>query len=69
MVKEHGLRSMYRGYVPAMLGVIPYAGVSFYSYETLKKLYRREYRYLFIHLLLIHKLFLRLRYAKTTQTE
>lgn len=37
--KENGLRSLYRGYVPTVLGVIPYAGTSFFTYETLKQKY------------------------------
>lgn len=28
---------MYRGFAPTILGVIPYAGLSFFTYETLKK--------------------------------
>lgn len=32
--------SLYRGYTPTILGVIPYAGTSFGTYETLKKLHR-----------------------------
>jgi len=38
--QEEGLRTLYRGYIPTMLGVIPYAGTSFFTYETLKKFYR-----------------------------
>lgn len=38
--KEEGLRILYKGYIPTMLGVIPYAGTSFFTYETLKKYYR-----------------------------
>lgn len=37
--KESGLRSLYRGFVPTILGVIPYAGTSFFTYETLKQKY------------------------------
>lgn len=40
-VKE-GPRTLYRGYVPTILGVIPYAGTSFFTYETLKKEYYGE---------------------------
>lgn len=34
--EEGGIRGLYRGYVPTVLGMIPYAGVAFYSYEVLK---------------------------------
>ena len=36
IVREEGARGLYRGYVPTVLGMIPYAGVAFYSYEVLK---------------------------------
>ncbi|KAG8594877.1 hypothetical protein GDO81_001349 [Engystomops pustulosus] len=39
MSKEEGLKSLYRGFNPTILGVIPYAGISFFTYETLKKLH------------------------------
>jgi solute carrier family 25 (mitochondrial phosphate transporter), member 23/24/25/41 len=34
-----GLRSFYRGYIPNLLGIIPYAGIDLAVYETLKKKY------------------------------
>lgn len=34
-----GLRSFYRGYVPNIMGVIPYCGIDLAVYETLKKKY------------------------------
>ena len=34
--KEEGFLSLYRGLTPTLLGVIPYAGTSFFTYETLK---------------------------------
>jgi solute carrier family 25 phosphate transporter 23/24/25/41 len=34
-----GLRSFYRGYIPNVLGIIPYAGIDLAVYETLKKKY------------------------------
>lgn len=37
--RDEGVRGMYRGYVPTVLGVIPYAGASFFTYETLKQWY------------------------------
>ncbi|XP_028297702.1 mitochondrial coenzyme A transporter SLC25A42-like [Gouania willdenowi] len=37
--REEGLKTLYRGFAPTMLGVVPYAGLSFFTYETLKKLH------------------------------
>jgi len=34
---DGGTRALYKGYVPTMYGIIPYAGVSFFSYETIKR--------------------------------
>jgi len=36
LYKEEGFLSLYRGLTPTLLGVIPYAGTSFFTYETLK---------------------------------
>ncbi|XP_014089876.1 mitochondrial coenzyme A transporter SLC25A42 [Bactrocera oleae] len=36
---EEGPRTLYRGYFATVLGVIPYAGVSFFTYGTLKREY------------------------------
>ncbi|XP_065566450.1 mitochondrial coenzyme A transporter SLC25A42-like isoform X2 [Artemia franciscana] len=35
--KDEGPKTLYKGYTPTILGVIPYAGISFFTYETLKK--------------------------------
>lgn len=35
---KEGALKLYRGFAPTMLGVIPYAGASFFTYETLKRL-------------------------------
>ncbi|KAJ8311566.1 hypothetical protein KUTeg_010921 [Tegillarca granosa] len=35
--REEGLRTLYRGFTPTVLGSIPYSGTSFFTYETLKK--------------------------------
>ncbi len=35
--------TLYRGYTATMLGVIPYAGFSFFTYETCKKLHYEEF--------------------------
>lgn len=37
--REEGPKTLYRGFTPTMLGVVPYAGLSFFTYETLKKLH------------------------------
>nr|XP_003700690.2 PREDICTED: graves disease carrier protein homolog [Megachile rotundata] len=36
--KEGGIRALYRGFLPTIFGMIPYAGFSFYSFEQLKYL-------------------------------
>lgn len=36
---REGWRSFYRGYVPNLLGIIPYAGIDLAVYETLKNTY------------------------------
>jgi len=36
--KEGGVRALYRGFIPTICGMIPYAGFSFYCFETFKKL-------------------------------
>lgn len=41
--KNEGLRSFYRGYVPNLLGIIPYAGIDLAVYETLKKTYMEHH--------------------------
>ncbi|XP_038221376.1 mitochondrial coenzyme A transporter SLC25A42-like [Zerene cesonia] len=38
-VRHEGLRTLYRGYPATVLGVIPYAGVSFFTYDSLKHWY------------------------------
>lgn len=38
-----GLRSFYRGYIPNILGIVPYAGIDLAVYETLKKKYLSAY--------------------------
>lgn len=40
---EEGPRTLYRGYFATVLGVIPYAGVSFFTYGTLKREYYGEW--------------------------
>lgn len=40
--QEEGVRTLYRGFSPTILGVIPYAGITFFTYETLKKLHTEK---------------------------
>lgn len=43
MYAREGWRSFYRGYVPNLLGIIPYAGIDLAVYETLKNTYIRQH--------------------------
>ncbi|KAI4336411.1 hypothetical protein L6164_014942 [Bauhinia variegata] len=38
---QEGPRALYRGVIPSLLGIIPYAGIDLTAYETLKDLSRR----------------------------
>ncbi|XP_063918262.1 mitochondrial coenzyme A transporter SLC25A42-like [Zophobas morio] len=40
ILHEEGIAAFYKGYVPTIAGVVPYAGVSFFTYDTLKLVYR-----------------------------
>ncbi|GIX89965.1 mitochondrial coenzyme A transporter SLC25A42 [Caerostris extrusa] len=40
--KTEGCATLYRGYTPTLLGVIPYSGTSFFTYETLKRLHSEQ---------------------------
>eukprot|EP00066_Takifugu_rubripes_P008415 XP_003974588.1 PREDICTED: calcium-binding mitochondrial carrier protein SCaMC-2-A-like [Takifugu rubripes] len=41
--RREGLGAFYKGYVPNMLGIIPYAGIDLAVYETLKNYYLHNY--------------------------
>lgn len=41
---KEGPATFYRGYLPTILGVIPYGGISFFTYETFKKKHRGKAR-------------------------
>lgn len=34
--QEGGVRALYRGFLPTLCGMVPYAGLSFYCFERLK---------------------------------
>lgn len=34
--QEGGVRALYRGFVPTLMGMVPYAGFSFYCFEMMK---------------------------------
>ncbi|KAJ7993088.1 hypothetical protein DPEC_G00268800 [Dallia pectoralis] len=44
ITQEEGIRTLYRGFCPTILGVIPYSGIAFYTYETLKKIHAERTR-------------------------
>lgn len=37
--QEEGIRTLYRGFIPTILGVVPYSGLTFFVYESLKKMH------------------------------
>lgn len=36
LLQEGGFRALYRGFVPTLCGMVPYAGFSFYCFEMFK---------------------------------
>ena len=42
IVNQEGFFALYRGFVPTIIGVIPYAGVSFFTFESLKKFWTKR---------------------------
>ncbi|XP_054628380.1 calcium-binding mitochondrial carrier protein SCaMC-2-A [Dunckerocampus dactyliophorus] len=43
ILRREGLTAFYKGYLPNMLGIIPYAGIDLAVYETLKNRYLQQY--------------------------
>uniref|UniRef100_A0A1I7T5E7 Calcium-binding mitochondrial carrier protein SCaMC-2 n=1 Tax=Caenorhabditis tropicalis TaxID=1561998 RepID=A0A1I7T5E7_9PELO len=43
MYTKEGIRCFYKGYLPNLIGIIPYAGIDLAIYETLKRTYVRYY--------------------------
>ncbi|XP_020579461.1 mitochondrial substrate carrier family protein P [Phalaenopsis equestris] len=42
--KEGGMRSLYRGVAPTLIGILPYAGLKFFIYEELKSRVPDDYK-------------------------
>ncbi|CAH1779376.1 unnamed protein product [Owenia fusiformis] len=42
IMQKEGFGALYRGYVPNLLGIIPYAGIDLTIYETLKQIYMKK---------------------------
>lgn len=40
VLRAKGVRGLYRGVWPTLVGIIPYSGTSFFTFETLKKLHQ-----------------------------
>lgn len=43
LYKSEGLRVFFRGYIPNLIGILPYAGIDLTVYETLKRKYLSQY--------------------------
>ncbi|XP_078524567.1 mitochondrial adenyl nucleotide antiporter SLC25A24 [Lissotriton helveticus] len=43
ILKKEGVKAFYKGYVPNILGIIPYAGIDLAIYETLKNAWLTKY--------------------------
>ena len=39
-VRSEGILGLYRGIGPTLFGILPYAGLKFYVYQSLKQQYR-----------------------------
>lgn len=44
ILKESGLRGLYRGVAPSLYGIFPYAGLKFYFYEEMKRHVPEEHK-------------------------
>uniref|UniRef100_H3CCC9 Solute carrier family 25 member 24 n=1 Tax=Tetraodon nigroviridis TaxID=99883 RepID=H3CCC9_TETNG len=43
ILKKEGVKAFYKGYIPNILGIIPYAGIDLAIYESLKNLWLSKY--------------------------
>jgi solute carrier family 25 protein 42 len=44
VVQKEGVRGLYGGITPTLLGIVPYAGISFATFETLKTRYKESHK-------------------------
>ncbi|KAI8824164.1 mitochondrial carrier domain-containing protein [Fimicolochytrium jonesii] len=44
MYRENGIRTFYRGCIPSLIGIVPYAGIDLATYETLRSGYEKRLR-------------------------
>ncbi|KAF4369382.1 hypothetical protein G4B88_023786 [Cannabis sativa] len=43
IIREEGAAELYRGLLPSLIGVIPYAATNYFAYDTLRKAYKRAF--------------------------
>lgn len=43
IVGEEGAAELYRGLVPSLIGVVPYAATNYFVYDTLRKAYKKAF--------------------------
>ncbi|KAF3333552.1 adenine nucleotide transporter BT1 [Carex littledalei] len=44
ILEEEGPAELFRGLTPSLIGVVPYAAINYYTYDTLKKLYCKTFK-------------------------
>lgn len=44
MARTEGMRSLYKGLAPTLVGIAPYAAMNFACYDVLKKTYYKRQR-------------------------
>lgn len=49
IIRQEGPKSFYRGYIPNMLGVVPYAGIDLAVYEVSLILFRYYFNIILLH--------------------
>ena len=43
IIGEEGAAELFRGLIPSLIGVMPYAATNFFAYDTLRKAYKRAF--------------------------